>query len=69
MGKIVIILGIFLIVLGLLIEFYPRVPFIGKLPGDFYIKQENFSFYFPLATSIILSVILSLAIYILSKFR
>ncbi len=69
MGKLIIYIGVFLIVLGVLIHFYPKIPLLGKLPGDIYIKRENFSFYFPLATSIVLSIILSLALYIFSKLK
>ena len=46
-GKLIIILGISLVALGLLITFAPRIPLIGKLPGDFYFKRGNASFYFP----------------------
>lgn len=60
LGKIIIIVGLIVTVLGISILFAPKIPFIGRLPGDFYLKRGNFSFYFPLATSIILSVILTL---------
>jgi hypothetical protein len=43
------------------------IPFIGKLPGDIVIQKKNVTFYFPVATSIILSVILSLIFYLLSR--
>ncbi|NIO20519.1 MAG: DUF2905 family protein [Candidatus Aenigmarchaeota archaeon] len=56
----IIVVGLFITVLGVLILFAPKIPFIGRLPGDFYFKRGNFSFYFPLATSIILSIILTL---------
>ncbi len=69
LGKLIIYIGVFLIVLGVLIQFFPKIPLLGKLPGDIYIKRENFSFYFPLATSIVLSVILSLALYLVSKLK
>lgn len=69
MGKIIIYLGIFLILVGILVQFYPKIPYLGKLPGDIYFKKENFSFYFPIMTSIVLSVIISVAFYLLSKFR
>ncbi|MEQ9620170.1 MAG: DUF2905 domain-containing protein [Deltaproteobacteria bacterium] len=61
-GKIIIIVGLFITIIGALILFAPKIPFIGRLPGDFYFKRGNFSFYFPLATSIILSVILTLVL-------
>jgi len=60
LGKLIIIAGITLVVIGLLIAFAPKIPFIGKLPGDFYFKRGNASFYFPLASSILISIILSL---------
>lgn len=63
MGKLLILVGIGIAGLGLLIMM--GVP-IGRLPGDFYVRRDNFSFYFPLTTSIILSIILTL---ILAFFR
>ncbi len=60
LGKILVVLGAFLVAAGLLFIFGARVPFLGKLPGDILIKKENFTFYFPLTTSILLSVVLSL---------
>ncbi|MFI5324187.1 MAG: DUF2905 domain-containing protein [Thermodesulfobacteriota bacterium] len=62
LGKLIIIAGIFLVVIGLLLTLAPKVPFIGKLPGDFYFKRGNASFYFPLASSILISIILSLVL-------
>lgn len=68
-AKIMIILGVVLVVLGLLLLGLQKLPFAGKLPGDIFIKRENFTFYFPLTTSIIISVIISIILYVLSKFR
>ena len=61
-GKMIILAGVFLVIFGLLLTFSNKIPFIGKLPGDFVFKKDNFSFYFPLATSIILSIILTLVL-------
>ena len=69
MGKLLIILGIIITVIGLLITFAGRIPFPGKLPGDIMIHKKNFTFYFPLATSIILSVLISLVLYLIRKFQ
>ncbi len=66
MGKMLIVIGIILIVLGLAYTYGPKIPWFGKLPGDISIKKDNFTFYFPIATSIIVSIILSI---ILSIFR
>ena len=65
-GKILILLGIILIVLGGILVFLPKIPWLGKLPGDFLFKGEKFSFYFPLATSILISLLLTL---LLALFR
>ncbi len=64
LGKLLIGFGVVMIILGgiflLLGNLSGKVPWIGRLPGDIYIQRENWSFYFPLATSIILSIILTL---------
>lgn len=59
-GKLLILFGIVLVISGVIIIFYPRIPFLGKLPGDILIKGKNYTFYFPLITSIIISIILTL---------
>lgn len=60
-GKILIFIGIFIVIVGILMMFGGKLG-IGKLPGDIYIQKGNFSFYFPLATSIILSIVLSVVL-------
>lgn len=67
MAIFIIIAGVILIVIGLAIYYSDKLPWIGKLPGDFLIKRENFTFYFPLATSLILSILLSLILYLLKR--
>ena len=64
MGKTFIIIGTVLIAAGVFFIFGSRIPFLGKLPGDIFIKRDNFSLYFPLTTSILLSVVLSLLFWI-----
>jgi len=59
-GKLLIICGILLLIAGLFMLFFEKVPLIGKLPGDIYIKRGNFSFYFPITTGIIISIIISI---------
>lgn len=66
-GKFLILIGIVTIVIGLLLMMVGKIPFIGRLPGDIIIEKRNFVFYFPLGTSILLSIILSLIFYLLSK--
>ncbi len=69
MGKMLVILGIVMIGFGLLLIFWGKVPILGKLPGDIVIRKGNFVFYFPLATSILISVVLTLIFYIISKLK
>ncbi len=66
-GKLLLFLGIFLALAGLLLMFLPKIPLLGRLPGDFVIRRGNFTFYFPLATSILLSIILTILFSIFRK--
>jgi uncharacterized protein HemY len=68
-AKILIILGAVLIVIGLVMLGIQKLPLLGKLPGDIFIKRGNYSFYFPLTTSIIVSILVSLVLYFIGKFR
>lgn len=65
-GKILILFGIISILAGILLLFADKIPYIGKMPGDIRIEKENFKFYFPLTTSIVLSVVVSLILWIIS---
>ena len=67
MGKTLIILGVILIVIGLAFTYGPKIPWLGKLPGDISIKKDNFCFYFPITTSIIISIILTIRFTIFRK--
>lgn len=67
-GRIFIILGLVLLVAGLIISFVPRLPdWFGRLPGDITFRKGNFSFYFPLATCLLLSAILSFILWLFRK--
>jgi len=68
-GKLLIIVGGAIIIIGLILYFYNKIPLLGKLPGDILIKKKNFTFYFPLATSIVISLILSLIVFLIYKFK
>jgi len=63
-GKALIVFGAVLILSGALLTVINKVPFFGKLPGDIYIEKKNFVFYFPLMTSMIVSIILSLLFWL-----
>ncbi len=67
LGKILIFFGVILILIGGVILLAGRIPWIGRLPGDIFIQRKNFSFYFPIATSIIISIILTLIFFILGR--
>ena len=63
-ARTLIVVGVVLIIVGLAFQVFGKIPWLGKLPGDIFIKKENMSFYFPLTTSILISVILSLLFYL-----
>jgi hypothetical protein len=66
-GKLLIILGLGLALLGWLLTFSGKIPFLGKLPGDLRIERGNFSFYLPLGTCLLLSLILSLLAWLFRR--
>lgn len=66
-GKLLIIVGLALVGAGLLVTFAGKIPFLGKLPGDIRIEKDNFSFYFPLASCLIISVIVSLLLWLFRR--
>ena len=67
-GKTLIIIGIVIAGLGLLLAFGGRIPFLGKLPGDILIRKDGFTFYFPVVTLLLLSVVLTLIINSIWRF-
>jgi hypothetical protein len=66
-GKFLIIIGIIIIGIGGALLLSGKIPFIGRLPGDILVQKKNFTFYFPLATSIALSLILTLLFWFFGK--
>ena len=68
LGKLLLIFGAVLVVVGLLLTLGPKLPGrLGRLPGDIIIRRENFTFYFPLVTCLLLSVILSLLFWLFGR--
>lgn len=67
LGKLLVLLGVFIVLVGLLLMAGDKIPWIGKLPGDILIKKEKFTFYFPLTTSILISIILTLLFTLFRK--
>lgn len=66
-GRSMIVLGIIILLTGVFLTFSGKVPFIGRLPGDIFIQKNGFTFYFPLTTSLIVSIILSILIRLFNK--
>lgn len=66
-GKGLIFLGILLILLGIFFSVGTKIPWLGHLPGDIYIQRERYSFYFPLTTCILLSLIITLVLYLFRR--
>jgi DUF2905 family protein len=66
-AKILIAFGLLIALAGVVLVLVGRVPWIGRLPGDIHVQRGNFTFYFPLATSLLLSVVLTLVLYLLGR--
>jgi hypothetical protein len=66
-GKALIVFGMVIVAIGVLLTLSGKIPWLGRLPGDIYVKRDNFTFYFPLATCILLSALLSLVFWLLKK--
>jgi hypothetical protein len=67
-GRVLIVMGVVIVLVGLFMTFGSRSPLgIGRLPLDFHIKRPNFSFYFPLGTSILISIVLTIVIGLLNR--
>jgi len=67
LGKMLILFGVILALLGGLLLLAGKIPFLGRLPGDIVIRREHWSFYFPLTTSIVISILLTLLFLFFSR--
>ena len=67
LGKFLMVCGGMMLVVGVLLTLSGKIPWLGRLPGDIIIQQDNFSFYFPLTTCLLLSVVLSLVVALLRR--
>jgi uncharacterized membrane-anchored protein len=68
-GRILVVTGLVLAVLGLVLSFADRVPFLGRLPGDLSLRGDGWAIYVPLATAIVLSLLLTAALNIVAWLR
>jgi hypothetical protein len=66
-GKLLVIFGLLIVAVGVLLMLVDRVPWVGRLPGDIHIERGNWTFYFPLGTSLLLSVLLTLILWLLGR--
>ena len=66
-GKLLIVVGVLIAGIGVVIVLAGRLPWIGRLPGDIYVRRGNFTFYFPLATSILVSIVLTLIVWLFGR--
>ncbi len=64
LGKILIFTGGILVLAGFFILLAGKLPYVGKLPGDIFVKKENFTFYFPITTSLLISIVLSFLLFL-----
>jgi len=70
LGRVLIGFGVIILAVGVVLSFadkLPNLPWIGRLPGDIYIKRDHFSFYFPLTTSVLVSVVLTVLLYLFRR--
>ena len=66
-GKSLIVMGLILAAVGLLLTFSGKIPFLGKLPGDIRIERENFTFFFPLGTCLLVSILISFVFWLFRR--
>ena len=69
LGRVFIVVGVFFLLAGFLVQVGNKLPWLGRLPGDIAIRRDGFSFYFPLTTCLLASILLSLIVWVLGRFR
>ena len=67
LGKALITIGGLIVAVGLVLLFSDKLPFLGRLPGDIHIKKDGYSFYFPIVTSLVLSLVISALLWLFRK--
>jgi hypothetical protein len=66
-GKLLVVFGLLIAGVGLVLVFAGRIPWLGRLPGDIYVQRGNWTFYFPLATSLLVSVVLTVVFWLIAR--
>ena len=69
LGRALIFFGVILTAFGLILLLVPKIPWLGRLPGDIFIQRERLTFYFPLVSCLIASLILSLLLWVVGRFH
>ncbi len=69
LGKLLVIAGAAFVILGFILLVSDKIPLLGRLPGDIVVKRKNFTFYFPIATWILISIVISVVYYSLGHFK
>jgi len=69
LGKLLIIAGGVIFLIGILLYWHEKIPWLGKLPGDIIIKRKNFSFYFPIVTCLVISLLVSLLLFLINRVK
>jgi len=67
LGRVLVVFGLIIVAAGVLVMLVGRVPWIGRLPGDIHIQRGNWTFYFPIGTSILLSLVLTLVLWLIGR--
>ncbi|AGL01241.1 DUF2905 domain-containing protein [Desulfoscipio gibsoniae] len=67
LGKLILMLGLFMVIIGGLLMVVGKIPGLGRLPGDIFVQRGNFTFYFPVVTMIIVSLVLTLLLNVLFR--
>jgi len=67
LGKVLIYVGLLLVLFGVIFSLGGKIPWLGHLPGDITIQRERFTFYFPLTTCVLISVLISLVLYLFRR--
>ena len=65
-GKLLVVFGVVMVVAGLALMFFDKIPLLGRLPGDIHIKKEHTEFYFPIVSSLVASLLLSGVLWLIS---
>jgi Protein of unknown function (DUF2905) len=67
LGRLLIVVGVLIAVIGVVLTLAGRLPWLGRLPGDIYVQRGHWTFVFPLATSLLISVVLSLVLWLIGR--